>query len=326
MALTDEVTLRIRAGAGGDGVVRFRHEKYNEFAGPSGGDGGEGGSVRVVGVRDLSALGRLSGKNEISAEKGEDGRGSSQTGKRGVDATVEVPVGTRITSEAGETWEILSEGEEVVLARGGTGGFGNEHFKSATNQAPQEALPGRPGEEHTVTFSLQLIADLGLIGLPNAGKTSLLNALTRAQGKVGNYAFTTLEPALGVYHGLTIADIPGLIEGASEGRGLGLKFLKHISRTRALLYCISVERENILDDYHTVRGELSRFDEKMLEKEEIIILTKVDDLSSTDIAERVSALSTEVGCEVYPVSILDDASLKKLGDVLTHRFSREGDA
>ncbi len=322
MALIDEIALRVKAGDGGDGVVRFRHEKYKEFAGPSGGDGGVGGNVSARAVRDIGALGRLEGKDVIRAADGEDGRGSSETGRGGRDVILEVPIGTVIVdTERGDTWELLTEGDSVMLAEGGVGGFGNEHFKSSTNQAPKEAQQGKPGEQRSLTFSLKLIADIGLVGLPNVGKTSLLNALTRAQGKTGNYAFTTLEPSLGVYHGLVIADIPGLIEGASVGKGLGTRFLKHISRTRALLHCISSERDNCEADHATIRAELAAFDEELTRKKEIVVLTRSDEVDDATQQRQKHVLSELADSPVTTVSVLDDEQVRELGHLLLRELS-----
>ena len=328
MALVDERTIHVAAGKGGDGVVRWRREKYKEFGGPAGGDGGKGGDVIVCGVRDLSYLGKYQEGQKFRAEDGESGRASSQHGKNGKDLVIFVPVGSVLTHvETGRTCEIVREGEEVVVARGGKGGFGNEHFKSATNQAPKEATRGEAGERGTWRIELRLIADAGLVGLPNAGKTSLLNALTNARRKVGAYAFTTLEPALGVHYGVVLADIPGLIEGAAQGKGLGHAFLRHIARTKVLVHCVSLEEEDLARAYRTVRRELAAFNPALAAKREVLALTKSDTVTPEAATEAVARMRRvrEAEGPVLAVSILDDDSLKELSKSL-HAVLKEEDS
>lgn len=317
MALVDELTIHASAGRGGDGVVRWLHLKGKEYSGPAGGNGGDGGDVYVRGVRDISLLSKYRGEKKFAAGRGEDGANQSKHGRRGSNLIIDVPVGSLVhNKETGEVHEILQEDQRILILKGGRGGAGNEVFKSSVNRAPDQATSGGEGEEADLVIELQLIADAGLIGLPNAGKTSLLNALTGAGAKVGSYAFTTLEPNLGVLYGYVLADIPGLIEGASEGRGLGAKFLRHIARTKLLLHCVSLESENPEEDYKIVRAEIAGYAKASLaEKREVIVLTKTDTRDPAYI-EEVSARMRVCGSPVLTVSVLDDAAVKSLGDHL----------
>lgn len=322
MAFVDEITVSARAGKGGDGVVRWLHLKGKEFGGPSGGDGGRGGDVIVRGVRDLAVLARYRGRPQFKAENGKDGAKKEMAGHAGTPVVIDVPIGSRIVNEeTGDTWDVLEEGEEHVVFRGGTGGLGNARFKSSTNQYPDEATEGKPGEEGRLSVEVRLIADAGIIGLPNAGKSSLLNEFTKAKAKIGAYQFTTLEPNLGVFYGFVLADIPGLIEGASSGKGLGHAFLRHIRRTRVLIHCISAESPDPLSDYQTVRDELDAYDAELSRKPEIIFLTKTDLVSSEVASENMEALKG-TGREVVSVSVIDDALLKKASDTLSAFLSR----
>lgn len=319
MAFVDEITIRLKAGNGGDGVERWRHEKYKEFSGPSGGDGGNGGSVLLRAINDLSFLDTYSGVSELKAEDGEDGRNNSQAGKNGEDLYVRVPRGSIITNLATkEEVRLDNVGDEVLLLRGGRGGLGNEHFKSSTNTSPTETTPGKPAQKGPFRIELELTADYGLIGLPSAGKSSLLNALTGARSKVGEYHFTTLEPHLGAALGKIFADIPGLIEGASEGKGLGHKFLKHIKRTGTLLHCVALDSDDVLRDYNAIRGELNAYSSELAEKPEIILATKSDTVSDEELKEKVEQLKTQ-NPEVRSITILDDDQVKKLNEFLASR-------
>ncbi len=317
MAFIDEVRIQATAGGGGNGVIRWAHTKEKARGGPSGGDGGRGGDVILIGVRDLSALAQFRYEKKFHAENGVAGQGEYKNGANGADVFLKVPVGTVArVGDDGDEFEITHEDEQLVLFRGGFGGFGNAHFKSSTNQNPFEQTNGKPGKGGDIEFRLKIIADAGLIGLPNAGKSSLLNALTRAKSKVGDYPFTTLEPNLGDFYGRIIADIPGLIEGASEGRGLGIKFLKHVERTGILLHLVSASQEDKISAYREVRKEIESFGQALIDKKEIIVLSKTDLLSPAEVQEAIDSLKKETGGEVLAVSIIDDLSLKQFSDRL----------
>jgi GTP-binding protein len=322
MAFVDELTISAQAGGGGDGVVRWLHLKGKEYSGAAGGNGGDGGDIYIRAVRDINLLARYRGSKKFKAERGNDGENQHKHGARGSDLTVNLPIGSVVTNEdTGEVHELLEEGQTKLVLKGGRGGAGNAVFKSSVNTTPMESTPGGRGEAATLKIELRLIADAGLIGLPNAGKSSLLNALTGAGAKVGNYAFTTLDPNLGAFYGFILADIPGLIEGASAGKGLGSKFLRHIARTKLLVHCISLESEHPMDDYHTIRGELANFkDADLVNKEEVVVLTKSD----TKDAKAITNLSKEfkkLGREVWAVSVLDDEQIKSLADKLAKKLS-----
>jgi len=315
MALVDELTILARAGKGGDGVVRWLHLKGKEYSGPAGGNGGNGGDIYIRGVRDISLLGRYRGEKKFEAENGGDGESYNRDGKGGKNLIIDLPVGSIVHNTAtGEVHELMAEGEQKLVLKGGRGGAGNSVFRSSVNTSPKESTPGLPGEEAELRIELRLIASAGLIGLPNAGKSSLLNALTGASAKIGAYAFTTLDPNLGAMHGYILADIPGLIEGASAGKGLGSKFLRHIARTSLLLHCVSLESEKPLQDYETVRDEISKFGEGELQKKpELIVLTKSDTRTPEEIAKIKKSFT---GKDVEVVSVLDDRAVKELGDTI----------
>lgn len=316
----DELTLLFKAGRGGDGVVRWRHEKGRDHAGPSGGNGGKGGDVYAIAVRDIGILSAYRNVKEFSAERGEDGSKDLKQGATGKDIEIKLPIGSRITNLSTKySIELLKENEKVLLLKGGRGGLGNEHFKGSTNIRPKEFTLGEEGEEAYFHIELLLVVDVGIIGLPNVGKSSLLNTLTKAHSKVGDFPFTTLEPSLGSFYGLIIADIPGLIEGAAEGRGLGHKFLRHIERTKALMHCISAETEDPIAAYKVVRKELELYNKDMIKKPEVILLTKVDTVSNEE-AEKKIKLLKNINKNVFPVSILDDKLVKDLGSFLTKTF------
>jgi GTP-binding protein len=308
--LTDEVKIKVHAGKGGDGVVAFNKIKMN--LGPTGGRGGNGGNVYFKGVSDLTALNKYKQKNDYYAENGKNGQSDKSSGHTGTDLFLTVPVGSLIHDRTmNRDYDITKEGQTVMIARGGIGGRGNFFFRSPINTSPKEFEVGKAGQDREIFIELRLIARVGLIGLPNAGKSSLLNELTKAQAKVGNYQFTTLEPNLGTLEKIVIADIPGLIEGASEGKGLGIKFLKHVQRTRTLLHCISAESDDMMRDYHIIRKELEKFSPELIEKEEIILLTKTDLLTPKELAKKSKEFS-KAGFEVLSVSIHDWDAIGKL--------------
>lgn len=321
MAFVDELNVHLKAGRGGDGVVRWLHLKGKEFSGAAGGNGGRGGSVYAEGVRDVTALAGYMHEKKYAAKNGRAGGGKSRVGANGDDLVMYFPVGSVITNTVtGERFELLEEGERHQLLKGGSGGYGNEHFKGSKNVTPMQSTKGKPGEEADFYVELRLVVDAGFIGLPNAGKSSLLNALTGAHAKVGAYAFTTLNPNLGVLYGYVLADIPGLIEGASEGKGLGHTFLRHIKRTKMVVHCISFEHKDAAAAYKTIRAELAAYDADLAEKPEMIVLTKKDLLEEAGEGDAVRAFCKVTGKkeeEIVIVSILDDASVKRLGERLT---------
>lgn len=320
--LIDHVTLNIKAGKGGDGVVRWRREKGIPYGGPAGGDGGRGGDVYFRVIRDIQALSVYKHKKEWEAEHGEQGQKRSMHGGDAKDLYLTVPLGSVIYNrEYDKKYEFLEEGDVLVL-RGGKGGLGNEQFKTSTNRAPEEFTKGEKGEFATFDIELKLIADVGLVGLPNAGKSSLLNSLTRAGAKIGDYPFTTLEPNLGAYFGYVLADIPGLIEGASEGKGLGHKFLRHITRTKELVHLVAADNEDVAAVYKTIRKELGEYDKTLLDRDEIVILSKIDLVDEKSLKEKIAALEKASKKKVIILSLYDDATVKAFGDSLIKQLAK----
>lgn len=324
MAFVDHVTIHVTSGRGGNGVVRWLHTKMNAKGGPSGGNGGNGGDVVIEGVRDLAVLARYRHEKKFAAEPGVAGKGELKNGANGADVILPVPVGTIVRLvDTGEEYEITQEGERRTVFRGGRGGLGNARFKSATNQNPFDQTNGKEGKGGDIELTLKIIADAGLIGLPSAGKSSLLNALTNAKSKTGDYPFTTLEPHLGDFYGYILADIPGLIEGASSGRGLGIKFLKHVERTGILLHLVSADQEDPIAAYREVRSEIESFGKGLADKQEIIVLSKVDLVLPEESDAKAKALAKETGKEVLRVSIEDEDIRKKFSDQLAAIFDEE---
>lgn len=308
MKFLDEAKIYLKAGDGGNGSASFRHEKFIEFGGPDGGNGGKGGDIVFVAIPNLNTLIDFRYQQHFKAERGHHGAGRSCTGASADDLVIQVPVGTEIVSEDGITVlaDLSHEGDRFIAAHGGNGGRGNESFKSSTNQAPRRADPGEPGEELWVWLRLKLIADIGLIGLPNAGKSTFLAAVSRARPKIADYPFTTLYPNLGVVHvdgkELVVADIPGLIEGASEGAGLGTRFLKHVERCSALIHLIDATAEDVGAAYLTIRQELKNYSTVLFQKPEVVALNKIDALTPEVVAQKVSELKQASKKDVYAIS------------------------
>ncbi|MFH1858860.1 MAG: Obg family GTPase CgtA [Patescibacteria group bacterium] len=316
MGFIDELSIYVKAGDGGNGVVRWRHEKHNPLGGPSGGDGGRGGDVYIVAVRDIHLLTKYRNQKKFFACRGEDGQKNSLHGACGKDLDILLPIGSVVTNiDTKEKISLAEEGEKVLLFHGGAGGRGNESFKSSTDRSPRKQTDGKIGDEGKFFIELELIADIGLIGLPNAGKTSLLNALSHARGKVGAYPFTTLEPNLGECYGYIISDIPGLIEGASSGKGLGHKFLRHIKRTNLLAHLISLENDDPLKVYKVILKELKKYDKTLLLKKEIVILTKTDTVDEIYI-EKVVKQIKKINPIVFTISMYNNESIKILRERL----------
>ena len=319
MKFLDEAKVYVRSGDGGDGSVSFRREKYIEFGGPDGGDGGRGGDVVVEAAPALNTLIDFRYRQHFKAGRGGHGMGRNRTGAKGADAVLYVPVGTQVFAEDKETLiaDLTEPGQRVVLARGGDRGFGNTRFKTATRQAPRHAEPGRPGEERWLWLKLKLMADAGLVGLPNAGKSTFLAACSRARPKVADYPFTTLHPHLGVVDAegerLVLADIPGLIEGAHEGAGLGTRFLGHIERCRVLLHLVDGTADDPADAYRTVRRELAAYGGGLATRAEVVALNKIDALTPEAAAERRAAVQRAAGSEVFLTSGVAGTGV---GDVL----------
>jgi len=312
--LIDDVTIDVSAGHGGRGAVAF--DKNLQALGPAGGSGGKGGSVYFEGVFDLGALQQFRFKKKIAAKNGDNGKEQFCDGRDSDDIVLKVPVGTVIHNiTTGITKEITAIGERLLAAQGGKGGRGNFHFKSSRNTSPTQFQTGLPGEAFAFRLELKLIADVGFIGFPNAGKSSLLNELTNAQSKVANYPFTTLEPNLGAYYELIIADVPGLIEGASENKGLGIKFLRHVERTKILFHLISAESENPVKDYKTIKKELETHSKELAGKTEYIFLSKSDIIQASEIKKKIMALK-KISKNTLPLSIYNWNSLEKVKNIL----------
>lgn len=316
MKFLDQAKIYIKAGDGGKGCVSFRREKFIEFGGPNGGDGGDGGSVYFEAVENLNTLIDFRYQQHFKAQKGQQGMGSEMTGYKGEDLIIKVPVGTEIVAEDGQTVlkDMVKAGERFLIAKGGKGGLGNARFKSSTNQAPRYAGPGTPGEELWVWLRLKIIADVGLIGLPNAGKSTFLSAVTSARPKIAAYPFTTLHPHLGVAwidgQEMVIADIPGLIEGAHEGVGLGDRFLKHVERCSVFLHLVDATAEDVVADYQTIRRELELYSDKLQAKPAVVALNKCDALSEDEIAEKKAELEKVCAYDVFTISAAANQGLK----------------
>ncbi|HPW34568.1 MAG TPA: GTPase ObgE [Candidatus Paceibacterota bacterium] len=312
--LIDDVIIKVSAGHGGKGGVSFNKNLMS--LGPAGGDGGKGGSVYLEGVSDLSALNHFRFKKDIVADKGQDGQPQFRDGKDGVDLVLKVPVGTVIHNLTnGNDVEIEKIGQTELIAKGGMGGKGNFKFRSPRSTTPKRFQSGTPGEKFDIRLELKLIADIGFVGLPNVGKSSLLNELTKAKSKVANYPFTTLEPNLGVYYDLILADIPGLIEGSSQGKGLGIKFLKHVERTKIIFHFISAESDTPDKDYKVIKKELGAYNKALLKKPEYLFLTKSDMIDQKDLSKKLSKLK-KINPKTLAISVYDWDSIKEVEKIL----------
>ena len=318
MKFLDQVKIYIKAGDGGSGSPSFRREKFIEFGGPDGGDGGKGGSVILVSERNLNTLIDYRYQQHFKAERGGDGKGKNQTGKGGDNLCLKVPIGTQVFEEDNKTliFDFKNEKEEYTAAIGGKGGFGNTRFKSSTNRAPRKFTKGLKGEDFWIWLQLKTIADIGIIGLPNAGKSSLLASITSANPKIANYKFTTLNPNLGVAlyddKEITLADIPGLIEGAHKGVGLGTKFLKHIERCKTLLHLIDVTEKDLIRSYKQIRAELGQYSKSLLKKNEIIVLNKIDLIDKKNLDSKKKILSSKIKKKIYDLSTFDKSKISKI--------------
>ena len=318
MKFLDQVKIFVKAGDGGPGSASMRREKFIEFGGPDGGDGGKGASIILIAERNLNTLIDYRYTQHFKAEKGQNGMNKNKTGRNGKDLYLKVPIGTQILEEDNKTllFDFKNEKEEFVVANGGRGGLGNTNFKSSTNRAPRKFTKGTLGEEFWLWLQLKTIADIGIVGLPNAGKSSLLAAITNANPKIANYKFTTLNPNLGVatYDNkeITLADIPGLIEGAHTGVGLGIKFLKHIERCKTLLHMIDITEENLEKSYNQIKEELGSYSRELLKKKEVIVLNKVDLLDKKTAEEIIKKFSKNKKCEVITLSTFNKDSVTKI--------------
>ncbi len=327
MKFLDQVKIFVKAGDGGSGSPSFRREKFIEFGGPDGGDGGKGGSVILKAERNLNTLIDFRYQQHFKAERGGDGSGKNKTGRGGKTLFLKVPIGTQIFEEDNKTviYDFKKENEEFVVAIGGKGGFGNTRFKSSTNRAPKKFTKGALGEEYWIWLQLKTIADIGIIGLPNAGKSSLLASLTSANPKIANYKFTTLNPNLGVAiyddKEITLADIPGLIEGAHEGTGLGIKFLKHIERCKTLLHLIDITEKDLIKSYKQVREELKKYSKDLLDKEELVVFNKIDLIEKDQIKKKLSIFKQEINKNAMVMSTLDKKTVSDIKSKLINYVS-----
>ena len=328
MKFLDQAKIYIKAGNGGSGAASFRREKFVEFGGPDGGDGGNGGSVIFVADDNLNTLIDFRYQQHFKAEKGANGKGKKKTGKSGNNLILKVPVGTQIFEEDNNTLieDLTKSQQKIVLANGGRYGLGNVRFKSATNRAPRKRTKGSEGESFWIWLQLKVIADIGIIGMPNSGKSSLLSKLTAAKPKIANYPFTTINPNLGVTtyddKDITLADIPGIIEGAHEGVGLGDKFLRHIERCKSLLHLIDITDENLLENYFKVRKELARYSKKLVKKNEIIVFNKIDISEEAETNEKINIFKKKINKKIYTISALKKKGLVNIKKVLINHVHK----
>ena len=327
MKFLDQVKIYIKAGNGGDGSPSFRREKFIEYGGPDGGDGGKGGSVILKAEQNLNTLIDFRYQQHHKAKRGENGAGQNRTGKSGEDLILKVPLGTQVFEEDNKTliYDFTKISEEFTAAAGGKGGLGNTRFKSSTNRAPRKFTKGTQGEEFTIWLQLKTIADIGIIGLPNAGKSSLLASVTNANPKIANYQFTTLNPNLGVASyddkEITIADIPGLVEGAHKGTGLGIQFLKHIERCKSLLHLIDITSEDLKKSYQQVKNELKKYSNKLTKKKELIVLNKIDLIDEKEVNYIIKDFKKNTKSEVIALSTFNKSSVSKIKSKLLNYVS-----
>ena len=327
MKFLDQVKIYIKAGNGGDGSPSFRREKFIEYGGPDGGDGGKGGSVILKAEQNLNTLIDFRYQQHHKAKRGENGAGQNRTGKSGEDLILKVPLGTQVFEEDNKTliYDFTKISEEFIAAAGGKGGLGNTRFKSSTNRAPRKFTKGTQGEEFTIWLQLKTIADIGIIGLPNAGKSSLLASVTNANPKIANYQFTTLNPNLGVasYDNkeITIADIPGLVEGAHKGTGLGIQFLKHIERCKSLLHLIDITSEDLKKSYQQVKNELKKYSNKLIKKKELVVLNKIDLIDEKEVNHIIKDFKKNTKSEVIALSTFNKSSVSKIKSKLLNYVS-----
>ena len=322
MKFLDQAKIYVKAGDGGSGSASFRREKFVEFGGPDGGDGGDGGSVVLIAAANLNTLIDFRFQQHFKAEKGRNGMGKKKSGRAGNDLFLKVPVGTQIFEEDNNTLieDLKKNGQKIIVAQGGKKGLGNVRFKSSTNRAPKKKTDGTKGESFWIWLQLKVIADVGIIGMPNAGKSSLLSVLTKAKPKIANYPFTTLNPNLGVTNysdkEVTLADIPGLIEGAHEGTGLGDKFLRHIERCKSLIHLIDITDEDILENYLKIRKELSKYSSNLLKKKEIIVFNKIDMINVNEINRKINAFKKKIKKSICKISVVQNKGLVNIKKLL----------
>ena len=327
MKFLDQVKIFIKAGDGGSGSPSFRREKFIEFGGPDGGDGGKGGSIILKSERNLNTLIDYRYQQHFKAQRGQDGKGKKMTGKSGEDLFLKVPIGTQVFEEDNKTliYDFKNNNDEFIVATGGRGGFGNTKFKSSTNRAPKKITKGVKGEEFWIWLQLKTIADIGIIGLQNAGKSSLLASMTSATPKIANYKFTTLNPNLGVAvyddKEITLADIPGLIEGAHTGTGLGIKFLKHIERCKTLLHLIDINEDDLISSYKQVRNELKNYGKEFIKKKEIIVFNKIDLIEKNDLQKKINEFEIKIKKKTLNMSTIESGSVAKIKSKLINYVS-----
>jgi len=331
MKFLDQAKIYVRSGAGGNGCISFRREKFIEFGGPNGGNGGKGGDVVVVCVDNLNTLIDYRYQQHFFAKNGQPGMGRDRSGADGDDIIIKVPPGTEVLGEDQDTLlaELLEPGDRVVIAKGGNGGFGNAHFKTSTNRAPRHANPGQPGEELTIWLRLKLIADAGLIGLPNAGKSTFLSSVTAAKPKIADYPFTTLHPNLGVVRvgdvDFVLADIPGLIEGAHEGAGLGTRFLGHVERCAVLLHLVDATQDDVAEAYKTVRREIRAYSPELAKRKELVALSKCDAVLAEDLEKKSAELTKSARKKPMMLSAVSGLGMKDALFAIVREIARQKD-